>query len=81
MASKNILKGRVVVYSILGCPHCLSAKQKLTEMNIPFTDVRFDLYPQVKAEVLKNSGMKTVPQIYFNSVLIGGNEAFQKVVN
>jgi len=80
MSRKPSLKeGVVVVYSILGCPHCMEAKQKLTDMKISFTDVRFDLYPQVKVEVLKNSGMTTVPQIYFNSVLIGGKEAFLKL--
>jgi len=81
MGDQSPAKEMVVVYSILGCPHCISAKQKLGEMKIPFTDVRLDLYPDVKETILEKSGMRTVPQIYFGSCLVGGNEALQKLVN
>ena len=73
-------KGSVVVYSILGCPHCMRTKKSLKELNVPYTDVRLDLFPQIKDEVMERSGMRTVPQIYFNAKLIGGNDAFQTLV-
>ncbi|KAK3803861.1 hypothetical protein RRG08_029453 [Elysia crispata] len=73
-------KGSVVVYSILGCPHCMRTKKSLKELNVPYTDVRLDLFPQIKDEVMERSGMRTVPQIYFNAKLIGGNDAFQTLI-
>ncbi|GFS22489.1 glutaredoxin [Elysia marginata] len=73
-------KGSVVVYSILGCPHCMKAKKLLGELNVPYSDVRLDLYPQIKDEVMQKSGMRTVPQVYFNAKLVGGNDELQKLV-
>ena len=73
-------KGSVVIYSVLGCPHCMRAKKLLSENNVPYTDVRLDLFPQIKEEVMQRSGMKTVPQVFFNAKLIGGNDALQKLV-
>ena len=41
MASPKVLKGRIVVYSIVGCPHCLAAKSTLQDLgkSQPFTDL------------------------------------------
>ncbi|RUS85176.1 hypothetical protein EGW08_007080 [Elysia chlorotica] len=75
------LKGTVVVYSILGCPHCMRAKKVLNQQNVPYTDIRLDLFPHIKDAVMERSGMRTVPQIYFNEKLIGGNDAFQTLVS
>ncbi|XP_067941492.1 uncharacterized protein [Watersipora subatra] len=36
--------GRVVLYSIVGCPHCKAAKFALHEKEIPFTDVSVDQF-------------------------------------
>ena len=40
------LRGRIVVYSIIGCPHCLAAKQSLREAHLPFVDVSIDRFPE-----------------------------------
>ena len=74
-------KGRVLVYSIIGCPHCLRAKASLREHNIPFVDVSIDQYDsKVRYELLERTKVKTVPQIFFNHIFIGGNEDLQKLV-
>lgn len=76
------LKGRILIYSILGCPHCMRAKNILLEKNLPYTEVRLDLYPHIKEDVAKRSGGKhTVPQIFFNEIHIGGNDNLQKLVS
>lgn len=72
--------GEIVVYSILGCPHCMKTKQTLKDLDLPFTDVRLDKFPHIRDDVIKKSGVRTVPQIYFNEVFIGGNVDFQKLV-
>ncbi|PVD23300.1 hypothetical protein C0Q70_16566 [Pomacea canaliculata] len=75
------LQGRILVYSILGCPHCMRAKSTLQELNLPYTDVRLDIYPKsVREYVQQRTGRSTVPQIFFNATHIGGNDDLQKLV-
>ncbi|XP_059099524.1 uncharacterized protein LOC131893495 isoform X1 [Tigriopus californicus] len=75
------IKGRIVVYSIGGCPHCLEAKNTLSELKLPFTDVSVDRFPANVRDWLKErTGKSSVPQIFFNNNHIGGNDAFQKLV-
>uniref|UniRef100_A0A2C9JV79 Uncharacterized protein n=1 Tax=Biomphalaria glabrata TaxID=6526 RepID=A0A2C9JV79_BIOGL len=72
--------GRITVYTVQGCPHCRKAKKTLKSLALPYTDVRLDLFPDIRREVVKKSGMNTVPQIYFNKILIGGNEDLNKLL-
>ncbi|ESP05372.1 hypothetical protein LOTGIDRAFT_227994 [Lottia gigantea] len=74
------LKGRIIVYSIMGCPHCMRAKNSLQEHNLPYTDISLDLYPQCREEFQAKTGKKTVPQIFFNNKHIGGNDDLQAVI-
>lgn len=75
------LKGRVLVYSILGCPHCMKAKNTLLELGVPYTDVSLEKYPHARQEVQMRTQKRTVPQIFFNAKHIGGNEDLQNLVN
>ncbi|XP_071117898.1 uncharacterized protein [Haliotis cracherodii] len=74
------LKGRVIVYSILGCPHCMRAKNSLQELRIPYSDVGLDKFPQCRQDLQTRTGKKTVPQIFFNAVHVGGNDDLQKLI-
>ena len=76
------LEGRVVVYSIVGCPHCLKAKSTLQELRIGFVDVDLGRFPEHVREWLRQrtGGKSSVPQVFFNSVLIGGNDDLQKLI-
>ena len=40
------LQGRIVVYSIVGCPHCMAAKESLRQAHLPFVDVSIDRFPE-----------------------------------
>lgn len=74
-------KGRIIVYSIVGCPHCKKAKSSLEELNLPYIDVSLDSYENsVREEVQHRTGSRTVPQIFFNATLIGGNDDLQKLI-
>ncbi|KAK0069605.1 hypothetical protein Bpfe_000782, partial [Biomphalaria pfeifferi] len=63
---KKGYKGYVIIYSMLDCPSCTQAKLALYDANVPFIDVRLDIFPKEKYKVAK------VPDIYFNEVHIGG---------
>ena len=75
------IQGRILVYSILGCPHCMRAKNTLMELGLPYSDVRLDVYPsEVREDLKRRTGKSTVPQIFFNGHHIGGNDDLQKLV-
>lgn len=75
------LKGRVLVYSITGCPHCMRAKNTLQEHNIPYIDINLDNFPQCRDDVKTRTGRSTVPQIFFNATHVGGNDDLEKLVS
>lgn len=75
------LKGQVVVYSIVGCPHCMKAKNTLREKGIPYTDISLDKFPKCREELISKTGKKTVPQIFFNATHVGGNDDLQSLIN
>lgn len=75
------LKGQVVVYSIVGCPHCMKAKNTLREKGIPYTDISLDKFPKCREELISKTGKKTVPQIFFNATHVGGNDDLQALIN
>lgn len=73
--------GRVTVYSIQGCPHCARAKTTLGRLAVPVRDVDIGGRPELRARVKELTGRSTVPQIFFNSVHVGGNDDLQKLVS
>ncbi|XP_060910151.1 uncharacterized protein zgc:152951 [Labrus mixtus] len=75
---KNAL-GRVTVYSIQGCPHCVQAKATLGRLGVPVCDVDVGKHPELRSRVKALTGRSTVPQIFFNNVHVGGNDDLQKL--
>ncbi|KAM6978272.1 uncharacterized protein LKV04_013673 isoform 2-T2 [Tautogolabrus adspersus] len=75
---KNAL-GRVTVYSIQGCPHCVQAKATLGRLGVPVCDVDVGKHPELRSRVKELTGRSTVPQIFFNNVHVGGNDDLQKL--
>ena len=78
--SENSARGRVTVYSIQGCPHCVQAKATLGRLGVPVCDVNLGKHPELRAVVKELTGRSTVPQIFFNQVHVGGNDDLQKLV-
>lgn len=80
LVKKMDLKGRIIVFSIIGCPHCMRAKQTLQEKGLPYTDINVENYPQVREYLRQRTKKTTVPQIFFNNIHVGGNSELQEVV-
>lgn len=74
-------KGRVTVYSVIGCPFCARTKSLLTELSVPFVDLNLDKRPDLRAELAERTGLRTVPQIFFNEKHIGGFDELKKLVS
>lgn len=62
----------VIIYSTESCPYCIRAKALLNKKNVAFTDIRVDLHPELREEMIAKSGRRTVPQIFINGQAIGG---------
>ncbi|MEQ2248330.1 hypothetical protein ILYODFUR_018105 [Ilyodon furcidens] len=71
--------GRVTVYSIQGCPHCVQAKATLRSLGVPVFDVDVGIHSELMVKLKELTGRSTVPQIFFNTVHVGGNEDLQKL--
>ncbi|XP_036830816.1 uncharacterized protein zgc:152951 isoform X3 [Oncorhynchus mykiss] len=78
--SEGRVLGRVTVYSVLGCPHCVQAKTSLGRLGLPVCDVDMGKHPELRDSVKELTGRSTVPQIFFNSVHIGGNDDLQELL-
>lgn len=53
----------LIVYTKPGCSHCLSAKEYLKSIEIPFTEVDIMANPEVRQRLI-DAGHKTMPAIY-----------------
>jgi glutaredoxin 3 len=63
----------IIMYSTGYCPYCFKAKELLNKKNSLFTELRVDLYPKLREEMIaKSNGRETVPQIFINGRHIGG---------
>ncbi|XP_068755580.1 uncharacterized protein [Montipora capricornis] len=73
------MKGRVIIFSITGCPFCMRAKDKMQKLGLEYIDINLDTYPERRGEAKQRSGRNTVPQIFFNNKHIGGFDDFDKL--
>lgn len=63
----------VKIYTTGTCPYCIRAKALLAERGVVQLDeVRVDLKPGEREEMMSLSGRRTVPQIFIGSTHVGG---------
>jgi len=63
----------ITIYSKEYCPYCIRAKELLLRKNQTFIEIRVDLHPELRDEMIdKSNGKTTVPQIFINGQHIGG---------
>lgn len=68
------------VYSQDRCSYCELAKITLMERNIEFEEINLNENAEAKA-FIKGSGYKTVPQIWFGELYIGGYTELKKHIS
>ena len=65
----------VTVYMGPMCSYCDAAKRLLKRNNIPYNEINVALEEEKREEMLnKSNGKRTIPQIFFNELHIGGYE-------
>jgi glutaredoxin 3 len=63
---------KVEVYSSAHCPYCVMAKQLLERKGVSYQEIKIDVDPAKRQEMMKKSKQRTVPQIFINDKPIGG---------
>jgi glutaredoxin 3 len=63
----------VIMYSTGACPYCQMAERLLASKGVAAIEkVRVDLDPAKRAEMMRRTGRRTVPQIYIGEMHVGG---------
>lgn len=67
------MSGRVLMYTTAVCPYCIRAKQLLKARGVvEIEEVRIDLDPVRRDEMMEKTRRRTVPQIYIGDTHVGG---------
>ena len=65
----------VLMYTTAVCPYCIRAKQLLAARGVTAIDeVRVDLDPERRDEMMSRTGRRTVPQIFIGQTHVGGSD-------
>ena len=67
------MTARVLMYSTAVCPYCIMAERLLKAKGVDVIDkIRVDIEPELRAEMMRKTGRRTVPQIYIGETHVGG---------
>lgn len=63
----------VRMYTTAVCPYCIRAKQLLAARGVnEIEEIRVDLEPERREEMIRLTGRRTVPQIFIGTTHVGG---------
>ena len=65
---------RVELYTTPSCPFCVRAKRLLAERRIAYTEIDVSDDDELRADIVRRTGRRTVPQIFIDGRSIGGFE-------
>lgn len=63
---------KIILYTTQTCPYCTYAKKLLDKKELHYTEIRVDLNPVMRDEMINLTGRRTVPQIIIDGEPIGG---------
>ena len=67
------MMAHVLMYTTAVCPFCIRAKQLLTARGVTqIEEVRIDLDPDKRDQMMEKTNRRTVPQIYIGTTHVGG---------
>jgi glutaredoxin 3 len=65
----------LTIYTKDYCPYCVKAKSLLTSIGATYEEVDITHSPDIIMELMKKSGMRTVPQIFLWDECLGGYDS------
>lgn len=67
-----ISKATIKIYGTESCSFCTAARMLLKKKGLDYDDVLVSKDADIRAEMERLSGRRTVPQIFINDISIGG---------
>jgi glutaredoxin len=61
------MKKNLLIFTMYGCPHCISLKNRLNELNIDFIDVDVDSNDNIWQQVVNQTKQNIIPMIFFQN--------------
>jgi len=58
------MSNSIVIFSLNGCSHCKSLKNRLTELEIPFIDVEIGQNQKLWDQVVEQTGHNVLPTVF-----------------
>eukprot|EP01128_Nolandella_sp_AFSM9_P002028 TRINITY_DN1241_c0_g1_i2.p1 TRINITY_DN1241_c0_g1~~TRINITY_DN1241_c0_g1_i2.p1 ORF type:complete len:536 (-),score=79.00 TRINITY_DN1241_c0_g1_i2:1632-3239(-) len=62
----------LTVYSSTGCKHCSVVKASILEKGLSFVEINIDDFPMLRPVMVEHAKKRSVPQVFFGSLHIGG---------
>ncbi len=72
---------QITIYTTGVCPYCIRAKKLLENKGVDLStinEIRVDLDPAKREEMMEKTSRKTVPQIWIGQTWIGGFDDLAK---
>ncbi|MCD6046781.1 MAG: glutaredoxin [Gammaproteobacteria bacterium] len=63
---------QIIVYTTATCPYCVNAKKLLDQKGVAYEEIRVDLDPDKREEMMTRANRRTVPQIFIGDTHVGG---------
>lgn len=63
---------KVVIYTSDFCGYCGAAKRLLQDKGVQFEEINLSQNHEMREEVMRRSGRRTVPQIFIDDKAVGG---------
>jgi glutaredoxin 3 len=64
----------IEMYTTSWCPYCTRAKRLLEHKGALYAEISIEEHPELRAEMIRRSGRRTVPQIFIGGQHIGGSD-------
>ena len=75
------MSNNIIIYSSNFCHYCVQAKKLLEKMNLNYSEINIQNFPEKRDEMLmKSNGKRTVPQIFVNDHHVGGFYELNRLV-
>ncbi|MBC7504018.1 glutaredoxin family protein [Candidatus Gracilibacteria bacterium] len=66
---------QITLYTKNNCPFCILAKNLLNSLDLTYDEIDITSTPGLIMDLVKKSGMRTVPQIFVGDRCLGGYDA------
>lgn len=75
----QILMKKIRIYTKDYCPYCDSAKALLKQVGAEYEEIDITKTPEMIHQLVKKSGLMTVPQIFVGDKCLGGYDDISKL--